>query len=302
MNITLRQLQAFTLAAKHKTFSRAAMQMGITQSGFSLLIQELEQQIGAKLFDRTTRWIALTSAGLDFLPKINRILNELDDALDELADLEQMHRGIVSLAALPSVAACFLPPHLREFGDSYPNITIQIREAHADELLKLIETEGIDIAFGTRPPKSRNLNFHLLARDNLIAVLHPDSPLASCSSVSCAELASQPYISLSGTSSVRHLADSTFRRSQVSISPRYDVLAMPTAVAFVQVGLGFTLLPDMALEMLRTDGLSLIPLSDQQSHRDIGIIWSRRRTLNKATRIFLETLIAAASHSRTDQT
>ena len=295
MNVTLRQLQAFRMAATRRTFSQAAMQMGITQPGFSLLIHELEQQVGTRLFDRTTRRIALTAAGREFLPKVDRVLAELDNALDELVELENAPRGTVSVGALPSLAACFLPAHLIRFGKSYPKINIQVREAHADELLKLIETEGIDIALGTRPPAKRKLNFHHLTRDNLFAVIHPNSRLAARNSVSCADLAEEPYISLSSTASVRHLADSAFRRSNVSIAPRYEVLAMPTAVAFVQAGLGFTLLPGMALEMLRTEKLCLVPLIDEKSHREIGILWSRKRNLNKASRKFIEELIADSS-------
>lgn len=293
-NVTLRQLRAFEAAAACGSFSQAAAELGVTQSGFSLLIREFERQLGLRMFDRTTRRVALTAAGQEFLPRAKRLLDDLDDAYQDLLELRDLQRGRVAVAALPSIAAGILPPLLHRFRAANPSISVRIEESHADLLAEKVEKGEADFAIGAvlgeRPP----LAFRELARDHLVGVFQPAHPLAQRQEVVWEELLDVPYISISDTSSVQVLAHRAFQQVGIQPQPSLTVEAMTTAIALVKAGLGFTLVPESALAMLRTDDLAVRRVLQPSIHRDIAVFWSRSRSLSPAAEALLEALFAGA--------
>ena len=111
MNITLRQLRAFIAVARSGSFTLAAESLFITQSALSGLIKELEQSLGVRLFDRSTRRIQLSDIGRGIYPLIDKILADLDGVLDEVANLKALKKGVVRVAA-PQLMACTLLPEV----------------------------------------------------------------------------------------------------------------------------------------------------------------------------------------------
>src|SRR5258708_23467081 len=115
MNITSRQLKAFLLTARYQSFSRAADQLFITQSGMSVLVRELEEQLVFRLFERTTRKVTLTKFGSSFLPIADRSLVELEQAAANIGRSASADRGVLALGATPFVAADILAPALAAY-------------------------------------------------------------------------------------------------------------------------------------------------------------------------------------------
>src|SRR3954467_2829136 len=113
MNITSRQLKAFLLTARYQSFSRAADQLYITQSGMSVLVRELEAQLGFRLFERTTRKVMLTKFGSKFLPIADKSLLELEQAAANIGRSASAEKGELSIGAQPFVAATSSPPRAR---------------------------------------------------------------------------------------------------------------------------------------------------------------------------------------------
>lgn len=291
MNVSIKQLRAFVAAAEHASFSHGAAEMAVTQSGFSLIIRELELQLGVRLFDRTTRRVALTGAGGEFLPKARRVLKDLEAACQEVRDLREKRRGRVSIAALPSVAASIMPGMLKKFGERYPAIDICLTESHADQLFEQVCQGDVDIGIGVKFEQHENLSVGILRKDPLMVLLPAADPLSKRREVSWSNLIDKKYIAINRTrSSVHHLASKAFREIGHTVDPSFEVGSMTSAVAFAQCGLGFTIVPEIALTMLRVEGLQARKLRGPIVNREIAMLWFNKRSLSPAALAFKEAL------------
>src|SRR5213593_1785780 len=145
MNITSRQLKAFLLTAQHQSFSRAAEQLFITQSGMSVLVRELEAQLGFRLFDRTTRRVTLTEFGVKFLPIADRSLLELEAAAANIGRSATEADRHLSIGATPLVAAGLLPPAIAEYAKRKPELQIRVYDADRPRLIEMVQSGEIDV-------------------------------------------------------------------------------------------------------------------------------------------------------------
>jgi len=128
MNVTLKQLRALREVADTRNFTTAAQRLHTTQSALSANVSQLEQALGLKLIDRTTRRFALTAAGAEFLPAVTRILADLDSSIKNLATLATLKRGTVSLACPPALAAALLPAPISTFRKRYPHVEATLKD------------------------------------------------------------------------------------------------------------------------------------------------------------------------------
>ena len=145
MNITSRQLKAFLLTAQHQSFSRAAEQLFITQSGMSVLVRELEAQLGFRLFDRTTRRVSLTEFGVKFLPIADRSLLDLEAAAANIGRSATEADRHLSIGATPLVAAGLLPPAIAEYAKRKPELEIRVYDARRPRLIEMVQSGEIDV-------------------------------------------------------------------------------------------------------------------------------------------------------------
>ena len=140
MNITSRQLKAFLLTARHQSFSRAAEQLFITQSGMSVLIRELEEQLGFRLFDRTTRRVTLTEFGHRFLPIADRSLLELESAAHNIGRSASAANRRLALGAMPLIAGRLLPGAIGEFARRDPGLDIVLHDGERNRLVPMVSS------------------------------------------------------------------------------------------------------------------------------------------------------------------
>lgn len=148
MEFTSRQLRAFQLVAQHHSFTRAAEALFITVSGLSVLIRELENQLGFRLFDRTTRQVVLTEYGNDLLAVTRRTLPELDAAMSRIGRAAKGGSQSISVGAPPLIAANILPQAIREFRGQRSDLRIQLFDADLTTLLSRLEAGKLDMALG----------------------------------------------------------------------------------------------------------------------------------------------------------
>jgi DNA-binding transcriptional LysR family regulator len=140
MNITSRQLKAFLLTARHQSFSRAAEQLYITQSGMSVLIRELEEQLGFRLFDRTTRRVTLTEFGNKFLPIADRSLLELESAAVNIGRSASVARRQFTIGAMPFIANKLLPTAIQEYARHDAQLQVVLRDVWRLILLSSLDS------------------------------------------------------------------------------------------------------------------------------------------------------------------
>jgi|HigsolmetaGSP12D_1036236.scaffolds.fasta_scaffold01094_8 Transcriptional regulator len=292
INIKYRQLKAFLLAKEEGSFTHAAELLGVTQPSFTALIQELEQTLGVKLFERTTRSICLTAAGEDFYSRIRRPVADMEEAYRYAADLAAVRRGHVVPGALPSCALTLFPVALGRLRKAYPGLTVRLVEAHNGELLQMVRTNQIEFAVATLPQAVPDLASLPLVEDWFCAVFPQEHPLADVTRPTWEDIQQFDLILLSQGSSAREQFERAVPRATLDGDGplRYDVTNVGTAAGMVREGLGVTILPRMALPQLNLAGLSCAALADETARRTISIIHRVDRSLSPAAQALVEML------------
>lgn len=291
MNLTLRQLRAFTAGARAVSFSEAARAINLTQPGYSLIIRQLEDEVGMKLFDRTTRRLALTPAGHDFALRVEKILADLDNACRDLDDLRLRRRGKVTIAVLPSTASTFVPKVVQALARDHPGLTVSILERLAAPLIESVSTGEADFGFGISLGADDEIRFTPMVHDRLVGLFPMGDSLATgATDLSWRQLITRPYVCFVDNTSLHHHVDRAARESGLALNVVSEVTYMTTAVSLVQAGIGFTILPELALGSLNLDGVILRPIIDPPAVRSIGTIMRAGRVKTPATLAALDAL------------
>ncbi|WAI82084.1 MULTISPECIES: LysR family transcriptional regulator [Achromobacter] len=293
INIKYRPLKAFLLAVDSGSFTHAANQLGVTQPSFTALIQDLEEVLGLRLFERTTRNISLTSAGQDFHSRVQRPIADLEEAYRSLADLAAVRRGNVALGALPSTALTLLPAAVGALRLAHPALKVRVVEAHNDELLAMLRTNQIEFAVAAQADPASDLSFTPLGEDCFCAVYPAGHPLGDVKgTLHWRDVLRYDLILLSQGSNARQQFDRAVRDEvdAPATALRYDVTNMGTAAGMVRQGLGVSVLPRLALPELNLSGLRCAPLGDASARRYIGLLHRRDRSLSPAAQALVAQL------------
>ena len=293
INIKYRPLKAFLLAVDTGSFTHAANHLGVTQPSFTALIQDLEEVLGLRLFERTTRSISLTSAGHDFYARVQRPIADLEEAYRSLADLAAVRRGNVALGALPSAALSLLPVATGTLRLAHPALKVRVVEAHNDELVTLLRTNQIEFAVAALAEPASDLAFTPLGEDCFCAVYPAGHPLGKARGMlHWRDVLRYDLILLSQGSNARQQFDRAVRDEvgAPATALRYDVTNMGTAAGMVRQGLGVSVLPRLALPELNLSGLRCTPLCDASARRYIGLLHRRDRSLSPAAQALVAQL------------
>lgn len=288
MNLSTRELQAFIALAEQKHFTRAAEQCFLSQSAFSALIQGLETELGTRLFERSTRHVDLTPEGRVFEESARRLLAEFTLAREELKDHVEKRKGRVTVAALPSLAAGWLPLVLKEFRDSYPGVSTELSDTLSDECLDLVRRGRADFALCAAGAEMAGLKAEPLCTDDFYVVMHKDHPLARRKALVAGDLANQPFIHLSRTSSVRQLLDAAMHPAR--ISGIMEVAHLASVASLVSNNIGISVIPFLALFQFSLPNLVVRPLRQPKIVRTIYIIRQNDKQLSAAADAFLALL------------
>lgn len=290
INIKYRPLKAFLLAVESGSFTLAADQLGVTQPSFTALIQDLEKVLGVRLFERTTRSIALTDAAQDFLARIGRPIADLEEAYRTMEDLAAVRRGAIVLGALPSTSLTLAPPTLGALRRLHPALEIRMVEGNNDKLIEMLRTNQIEFALATMLAPASDLEFEPLIDDVFCAVYLAGHPAGRSRRLRWRDLVPYDLILLSQGSSAREQFERGLGDAKSGMGLRCDVTNMTTAANLVREGLGLTLLPRLALPALSLRGLKSRPLDEDSAHRTIGIVRRRDRHPSPGAQAFAEEL------------
>jgi len=291
MNISSRQLRAFVALADEKHFTRAALRCHLTQPAFSALIMALEASLGVRLFERSTRHVELTPEGRVFEPSARNLLLDMAHAAHNLSDHIARRRGRVAIAALPSLAAGWLPSILAEYHQTYPDISLLLHDALLDTCLNMVLGGNVDFAVAARNDNQHGLEFEFLHDDRFYLVCHSDHPLAQRAEPVCLhQLTGLPLIQMARNSSVRQCleANPTTRGLPVFL----EVEHLATVTGLVAAGLGISMVPAMTLFHFRHPGIAVLPLAGQALSRPLYLVCKRHRSLSLAAQSFYDLLLA----------
>lgn len=273
-SVELQQLRYVLAVAETKSFTRAAERCLVVQSALSHQIARLERELGARLFDRTSRRVQLTAAGEAFLPAARQCLEAAERAVADVAAALGEVRGRLRLGVIPTVAAVDLPSVLREFRLRHPQVHVVLRVGSSRELVEQVKRGELDLAFLGLPAtvEPRGVRVHEFVRDRHVAVVAPDHPLAGANEVALSTLASEVFVDFPLGSAGRAQSDLAFEAAGVDREVALEVGAVDIMVRLVQQRLGVAMLPSAFVPGL--SGVATIPVSDAPQRVEY-LVWSR---------------------------
>jgi DNA-binding transcriptional LysR family regulator len=283
-NITLKQLRAFVMVARERSFTRAAGQLNLSQSALTLQVRELENEVGLKLLHRSTRSVELTSAGLGFLSAAERLLDDLTRALDDLSALARGVKGSVVVVAGASLISLVVAPSIARLAKSFPGISVRILEDVGDQMVRRVTVGEADFGIATFARPTKDLETSLLLKDRIGVLCTRDHPLATTRALSWRHLTDHPFAILEQSTALRAVLEQHPDIAATLPRAHYEASSMSALVSLVEERAAMALLPGLAA--LPTLGRKLVfrPVRDPGVYRDLFFVSPRRRNLTSAAR------------------
>lgn len=293
MNTELLDLKAFVTVAELRSFVRTAKALNLSQPALSRRIQKLEENLGAPLFERSTRHVTLTMIGRDFLPKMRHVINEFETSVLAIRDLGARSSGLVSVAAVRTAVFYFLPSVISRFAEAYPRTRVRILDVGANEGLEAVVRGEADFGINFIGASHPEIEFQRLLEDPFVLACGHDHPLASRQHVSWAELASQRVITVGQNSGNRTLIDTALARCGIQLDWRYEVAHLSVSLGLVEAGIGVAVLPRLAAPAANHPTICTARLTEPEISRTIGVLRRRGATPPPHASQFLRMLFEA---------
>ena len=293
MNSNLRQFQAFVAVARLGSFTRAAKHLHLSQPALTVQIRQLEEAMGVRLFDRSTRVVMLTPIGRELAPTLERVLHEIDAVMVNTKELASHVKGTVTIGALPSISSKLVPSTIAEFQKQYPGIVVRLRDVLAQRIVKLVKEEEVDFGIGTLRMPDPDIQFTPLMTDHLGVIFPAGHPVEHRRTITLKYLTAFPLILMDPETSVRDLVDHAFESIGEVAVPAFEAVYPSTALALVKAGLGLTIQPSSSMELASSRGLKFRTIRHQGFIRQIGVIQNARRSLSPSAEVFIQMMKAA---------
>ncbi|NRF65739.1 LysR family transcriptional regulator [Aquincola sp. S2] len=290
INLSTRELRAFVSLADERSFTRAASLNHLSQPAFSALIRGMEQSLGARLFDRTTRSVELTAEGRVFIDAARRLLQDAEAAWDDVREHAARRRGRVAIAVLPSLAAGWLPPLLAGFHQQFPGIELDVADVLSDDCIERLRAGRADFALASTRAEAPELRTEDFCRDRFHVVCRRDHPLAKRrGALALADLAPHPIVQLARSSSVRQYLEAAIYPTRLRTMLELDQLS--TVAGMVRAGLGLTVVPSLTLFHFDHADLVARPLDAPGLERQVFVVRRADRGLSTAAQALYEVLL-----------
>jgi LysR family transcriptional regulator, carnitine catabolism transcriptional activator len=254
VRFNLVQLRAFVAAAEALNFTVAADRVHVAQPTFSATIRSLEEQIGGQLFERSSRKVRLTHIGSEFLPLARQVLDDADRAAAIMADVVSAKRGAVKFSALSVLYAYHLQEALVRYGESCPDVRLELFDFQSGEALDHLRREQLDLAIVTEPGPEREIQYTRLCDRCIVAVMRPDHRLAKSPVVEWAQLLEEPVAVLQGGGPLARYVDERLLEAGMRLEPRYRVEQVHTAMGIVAAGLAIGAMSNITASALCREG------------------------------------------------
>ncbi|HVE05885.1 MAG TPA: LysR family transcriptional regulator [Paraburkholderia sp.] len=291
--ISLRHLRCFVEVADTGSFTLAAARLYQTQSSLTATIQQFEEEVGLKLFDRTTRRVVMTADAERFKPVADRVLRDFYTAIGDLQAISLSHRGHVRIAAVPSMVEHVLTPALASFQRAFPDITISVSDGSADKVERAVLSGDVDIGISSRLNNFTDLAYLPIVGDRFGVLYPPDHPLGKIRrALRWSDLADHKYISLAHDTGIGAFLDShpaTGTHHPTSLHDR----ASSTTSLFAMLNLGgrIAVLPEIAVLASPLKKFTFRELHDPVVTREVCLITRQLRSFSPNTQRLVQALM-----------
>jgi LysR family transcriptional regulator, hydrogen peroxide-inducible genes activator len=292
----LHQLRYFCAVVEVGSFSRAAEQSHVSQPSLSQQIMKLEDELGARLFDRLGCSVRLTETGQTFLPRARAVLRELEAARDDVAEQRDSVGGSVTIGVIPTVAPYFLPQRLTLFSRKFPQVRLTVVEEITPVLLDQLRASKVDLAILALSIRGHEFETFPLLTERLFAALPPGHKFAKRRSLSLKELRAQPFLLLRDGQCFRDTAVAACDRARLHPQIIFESGQFSSLLSMVGAGMGVSIVPEMAID--KKSRCRFVRIDDPAAARTIGAVILRGRSLARAHHAFLSHLRASPTQRR----
>lgn len=301
MRVDVLGLQAFVSIAERGSFRAAASHLNLSQTALSHRIRKLEESLGTPLLLRTTRQVSLTAAGTALLPRARRIFEELGAAIDEARVDPSEGDEQVAVGCLPTVAAHCMPAVIGAFAKRHPNIRVRVHDNSASEIADKVQSGEAEFGVTIVAANRWDLELKPVVKEPFVLVSHRSMPLAGAASLTWAQLQGQPLVRVSAETGNRILIDDALGARRETLTWRYEVQRVITAISLVRAGIGYAIVPQLALGGVDAGDLVAVPLRSPAVSRTLGIITRKNLPLRPVARDLLSLLSEALKRGVTSQ-
>ena len=282
------QLETFLAVARLSSFSRAAEKRFRTQPAISSQIRALEEEVGARLLDRTGGKVSVTAAGKVFQKYAEEALEERKKVIASMAEMERIPRGELVVGANEGTCLHILPEVFADFKKAYPNVGVNIKRADYARILESVIDNSVDFGVVSLPVNDNRLTVVLIHRDELVVIAPPKHSLAKLKDVAIAEAAKFPLL-VPKAGHTRDALEALFdeRRLKPNYSMELESSELLKRFVAADVGVGFVARSNV-VEDVKAGFLVAIPIADAQIRRDLALVFRKDKALSRAALAFID--------------
>ena len=283
----IRHLTYFIEVATHRSFTKAAQALHITQPSISKMIKILEEELDVILFYRSAKQIELTDAGKALLYQSQQIVNSFQNLTSDLADVINSKKGAITIGLPPMVGARFFPQIISDFTTLHPQITLTLLEVGSEKVQVGIDDGSLDIGVVMLPIDKEVFEMFPVIDQRMMLIVHPEHRLAKQSLVELRQLKDENFILFRESFTlhdriITKCIESGFSPKIVFKSSHWDFIAEMVAINF-----GIALLPKVICQDLDPERIKIIPIAEPMIHWQLGVIWKKDRYLSFAAKEWL---------------
>ena len=284
----LRQIEYFCKVGKLHSFTRAAEQLHISQPSITQGIRKLEEEIDVQLFDRSKRKAVLTIEGQAFLVRMEKILDDCQQAVEEVRDFKTCRKGIIKVGIPPMIGSYLFPNIFSSFKNAFPGLQLMAyEETSSIEIASKLEKDELDLAIIILPENHEVLNTLVLIQEQLVLCMHPDHPLSQQHSIRFVQLKSEQFILLKEESYQHRVVINRCLLQHFIPNILCCSSQIRTIKGLIANGSGISLLMNMVVQ--DDPQIVVIPL-DEPIRFDIGLAWKKDKCLSNASMAFVKFL------------
>lgn len=287
----IKSLKVFCDVVRHRSFSRAASENDISQSGASQLIHQLEQRLGVKLIDRSKRPFVLTPEGEVYYKGCRELVERYQALEDGVRTLHDEVAGRVRVASIYSVGLHHMSRYMQDFMSQYPRANVRLEYLHPHRVYESVENDKADIGLVSYAKSSRTIQAIEWREEPMVLVCAPTHRLAACSTVEIGALDGERMIGFENGLTIRREIDYVLHERHVGVEVVMEFDNIETIKRAIEIDAGIGLLPEpTVVREVETGALAAVPLEGVDLVRPLGIIHRRGRELTSTASRFIELL------------
>ncbi|MDP4155141.1 MAG: LysR family transcriptional regulator [Bacillota bacterium] len=268
----LRDLKSFIEVASHKSFTKAAAHSYLTQPSLSKAVKKLEDELHVELFDRSTRSLRLTDAGIIVFQQGQKALGALEELDILLDELKEVVVGEIKMGVPPLIGTLFFPKIARNFHNQYPKVTLELVELGAKRISQLVESGEIDLGIIVLPASETKFNVYPFIQDEFVLYVHEDHKLAKNEVVTLGDLKDEKFILFSADFALHDYIKQSCEESGFTPEISYQSSQWDLIIELISSNLGITLMPISIYYKQTNTNVKIVPIEKPNLYWKLGII------------------------------